>query len=258
MVAVPALARFAEREARIWIKHWTSWSFSFFVAPLLFLGSMGLGLGSYVDEGSGTIAGMDYLTFVAPGLLAGAVMQNVAGDSMWSVMGGWKWQGYFSAAVSTPLSPADVFGGWLVWRAGLAALTAVSFIGAATLLGGVDSAWAVLAIPAAMLCALAFSAALAAFAITQETDAGFPVVFRLVIMPMFVFSGTFFPVSELPSYIQPLAKVTPLWHTVELCRGATTGTLGIAAAVGHTAFLIACIAVGWALAVRGFNRRLTQ
>jgi lipooligosaccharide transport system permease protein len=255
-MAVPAITRYVEREARIWFKHWSAWAFSFFVAPLLFLGSMGLGLGSYVDEGNQSIAGMDYLTFVAPGLLAGAVMQNVAGDSMWSIMGGWKWQGYFTAAVSTPLTPADVFGGWLLWRAVLAALTAVSFVASAALLGGVPSAWAVLAIPAAMLCALAFSAALAAFSITRETDASFPVVFRLVIMPMFVFSGTFFPVSELPSYIQPLAKVTPLWHTVELCRGATTGTLGFAEALGHTTFLLGCIAVGWVLAVRGFNRRL--
>lgn len=255
-MTVPVVARYAEREARTWIKHWTSWAFSFFVMPLLFLGSMGLGLGTYVDESSRTIAGMDYLTFVAPGLLAAGVMQNVAGDAMWSVMGGWKWQGQFNGAVSTPLRPADVYGGWLMWRAALAGLTAVSFVVAAALLGGVPSAWGVLAIPAAMLCALSFAAPIAAFSVTRETDASFPVVFRLLIMPMFVFSGTFFPLDQLPAFVQPLAKATPLWHAVELCRGATTGTLGLVDGLVHTGFLLACIALGSLLAVQGFTRRL--
>lgn len=257
-MAVAVMTRFAEREARIWFKHWTAWSFSFFVAPVLYLGSMGLGLGGYIDETNRTLGGMDYLTFVAPGLLAAAVMQNVSGDGMWSIMGGWKWQGYFTAAVATPLRPADVFGGWLLWRAALAGLTAVSFVMTAALLGGVPSAWGVLAIPAAMLCALACAAPIAAFSITQESDSTFPPVFRLVIMPMFVFSGTFFPLSQLPAAVQPVAKALPLWHAVELCRGATTGTLGLVAGLGHTAYLAAWVVVGCALAIRGFNRRLTQ
>jgi lipooligosaccharide transport system permease protein len=255
-VAVPVVLRFAEREARVWIKLWPAWSFSFFVMPLLFLGSMGLGLGSYIDGGRAPVGGFDYLTFVAPGLLAGGVMQNTAGDGLWGVMGGHKWQGTFNAAVASPLRPADVYGGWLLWRGVLGGITAVSFVLAASLLGGVPSAWGVLAVPAAVLCALAFSALISAYSITRETDASFPVVIRLVIMPMFVFSGTFFPLEEVPTAVRPLAWATPLWHAVELCRGATTGTLGLLEGLGHTAFLAACIAVGCAFGVRGFNRRL--
>lgn len=257
-MAVPVVLRYTEREARGWLKLWKAWAFSFFVVPLLFLGGIGLGLGSYVETGAGTVGGYDYLTFVAPGLLAAGVMQNMTGDGLWGVMGGHKWQGTFNAAVASPLRPADVFGGWLLWRGVLSGLSAVSFVVTAALLGGVPSAWGVLAIPAAVLCALTFSSLLAAWSITRDTDASFPVVFRIVIQPLFVFSGTFFPLSELPSFVRPLAWATPLWHAIELCRGATTGTLGLVEGLGHTAYLTGCIALGCVLAVRGFTRRLAS
>jgi len=257
-VAVPVMLRYTEREARGWLKLWKAWVFSFFVVPLLFLGGIGLGLGSYVDSGTGSssVGSFDYLTFVAPGLLAGGVMQNMTGDGLWGVMGGHKWQGTFNAAVASPLRPADVFGGWLLWRGVMSGASAVSFVVTAALLGAVPSVWGVLAVPAAVLCALTFSSLLAAWSITRDTDGSFPVIFRIVIMPMFVFSGTFFPLSDLPSAIRPLAWATPLWHVVELCRGATTGTLGLVEGVGHTAYLATAIALGCLLAGRGFTRRL--
>lgn len=257
-MAVPVVLRYTEREARVWLKLWRSWAFSFVATPLLFLGSMGLGLGSYVDDGAGAVEGFDYLTFVAPGLLAAGIMQNMAADSMWGVMGGHKWQGIFNAAVASPLRPADLFGGWLLWRGSLAGLSATSFLAAAALLGGVPSVWGVLAVPVGVLTALTFSSLLAAWSITRDSDGSFPVVMRVAIMPMFVFSGTFFPLSDLPAAVRPVAWVTPLWHAVELCRGATTGTLGLAASLGHTAVLGAYLAVGCALAVRGFTKRLAS
>jgi lipooligosaccharide transport system permease protein len=226
-VALPVVLRYTEREARGWLKLWKAWAFSFFVVPLLFLGGMGLGLGSYVDTGAGTVGGYDYLTFVAPGLMAAGVMQNMTGDGLWGVMGGHKWQGTFNAAVASPLRPGDVFGGWLLWRGFLGGASAVSFLLAATLMGAVPSVCGVLAVPATILCALAFSSLLASWSITREIDSSFPVVFRLVIMPIYVFSGTFFPLADLPGAVQTLARTTPLWHAIELCRGATTGTLGL-------------------------------
>lgn len=257
-MAVPVVLRYTEREARVWLKLWQSWIFSLIVTPLLFLGSMGLGLGSYVDDGARSVEGLDYLTFVAPGLLAAGIMQNMAGDSLWGVMGGHKWQGVYNAAVASPLRPADVFGGWLLWRGALAGASATSFLAVAALLGGVPSWWGVLAVPAAVLTALTFSALLAAWAIGRENDGSFPVVLRVVIMPMFVFSGTFFPLSDLPAAVRPLAWATPLWHAVELCRGATTGSLAPAAGLGHTTVLAAFLAVGCTLSVRGFTRRLAS
>ncbi|HEY8545847.1 MAG TPA: ABC transporter permease [Acidimicrobiales bacterium] len=258
-MALPVALRYTEHEAHSWLKHWRSWSFSFFVMPLLFLGGLGFGLGGYVDAeaAADTIGGLDYLAFVAPGLLAGGIMQNMYGD-LWGVMAGFKWQGPMTAAAATPLRPADVFLGFLAWRVPACAAPATSFVVVAALLGGVPSAWGVLAIPAATLCGLVFSAMAAAWSITRERDSSFPVVIRVLATPMFVFSGTFFPVSELPAAAQGVVKVLPLWHAIELCRGATTGTLGLVEGLGHTAYLLAWLTAAVALGIRGFNRRLTS
>jgi len=84
----------------------------------------------------------------------------------------------------------------------------------------------------------------------------FPIVFRLIVVPMFLFSGTFFPVSQLPDALEPIARLTPLWHAVELCRGATTGTLGLVPTVAHVAVLSAFVAVGAWFGTATFRDRL--
>jgi lipooligosaccharide transport system permease protein len=96
---------------------------------------------------------------------------------------------------------------------------------------------------------------MSAYSAVQDSDLGFPVIMRVAILPLFLFSGTFFPVDQLPDWLQPVAWISPLWHGVELCRGATTGTLGLAAA-GHVAYLAAFIAVGCWFGVRNFASRL--
>jgi lipooligosaccharide transport system permease protein len=127
----------------------------------------------------------------------------------------------------------------------------------AAALGGVPSLWGVLAVPAAVLGAVAFAAPLAAYAATQDTDLTFPVIMRLGIVPLFLFSGTFFPISQLPAWIRPVSVVSPLWHAIELCRAATSGTPRWAASAGHTAVLAGCVTVGWYWGRRTFSRRLT-
>jgi len=111
-------------------------------------------------------------------------------------------------------------------------------------------------VPAATLGALAFAAPLCAFSAVQDTDIPFPIVFRLVVVPMFLFSGTFFPVDQLPNWLEPVARITPLWHSVELCRGATTGSLSLGAALVHIGFLSACVAGGCWYGVRAFREKL--
>ena len=109
---------------------------------------------------------------------------------------------------------------------------------------------------AATLGAVAFAAPVCAYSAVQDTDIPFPIVFRLVVVPMFLFSGTFFPVDQLPDWLEPVARITPLWHAVELCRGATTGTLSLAGAVGHSAFLLAVVAAGCWWGVATFRAKL--
>jgi lipooligosaccharide transport system permease protein len=254
--ALPLL-RVTEREARVWRRFWRTSVLTGILMPLLFVGAIGIGLGGLVDDNRGTVDGVDYLVFVTPGILAASAMQGAAGESLWPVMAGMKWIRSFHAAAATPVAPRDVFGGWVLWIATRQAMNATAFVAVAALLGGIASPWGVLAIPAAVLTAAAFGAPLSAFSGAQDSDLSFPVIMRVAIMPMFLFSGTFFPVDQLPDWLQPVAWISPLWHGVELCRGATTGSLGLAAAMGHIAFLVACIAAGGWWGVRTFTARLT-
>jgi lipooligosaccharide transport system permease protein len=115
----------------------------------------------------------------------------------------------------------------------------------------------VLAIPVAALCAVAFAAPLAAFGATQDGDSAFPIIMRLIVFPLSLFSGTFFPLEQLPAGLRPIAWCTPLWHCAELARGATMGSIGLLAALGHLAVIGLYIAVGSWFGVRTFTRRLT-
>jgi lipooligosaccharide transport system permease protein len=258
MPATPALLRVVEREARIFRRLWRGSVYSSFLTPVLFLTAIGLGLGGLIDERNDAVAGVDYLTFVAPGLLAASAMQTAASESLWPVMAGTKWVRTFHAMVTTPMGASDVYSGLLVWNSLRVAMSASAFLVVAALLGGVPSLWGVLAVPAAVLCAAAFAAPLAAFAATQDTEMIFPIILRLGIVPLFLFSGTFFPVSELPSGLRVASAASPLWHGVELCRAATTGSVEWGAAVGHVAVLVGCIAAGSWWGTRTFTRKLAQ
>ena len=254
----PAL-RQAEHELMIYRRIWRGSLATMFLNPLLFLAAMGLGLGESIDRGAGgaaTLGGVRYLAFLAPGLLAATAMQVGAAASLWPVQGGFSWQRFFHASAATPLRPVDVFLGWLISVAARCLLTAVSFLAVATAFGVVRSPLAVLAVPVAVLTGLAFAAPLTAFTATQETDASFPMIMRFAVVPLFLFSGAFFPVSQLPALLQPVAWVTPLWHGVSLCRSLLLGTVQLGPALGHLLVLLAFAAAGVAWGSRTFTRRL--
>ena len=124
--------------------------------------------------------------------------------------------------------------------------------------GGVDSWWGILALPAAVLLGAAFTAPFAAYAATQESDAAFVPVNRFIVVPMFLFSGTFFPVTQLPLPLEWLAYLTPLWHGVDLCRELTLGTVHFWRALGHVAYLSAFVVVGLLWARRTYAARLLK
>jgi lipooligosaccharide transport system permease protein len=250
--------RVVEREARVYRTLWRGSIFSTFVIPPMFLVAMGRGLGGLVDDANRTVDGLSYLHFVAPGLLAGMAMQNAAPNAMWNVVAGTKWVRFFHGVVATPISAADVYGGFVVWAAVRAAIGAIGFVAIGALVGAVPSPWAVLAVPAAVLCATAFTAPLAAFAATQTSDLAFPVIIRLVVMPLFLFSGTFFPVDQLPHWLRPAVGFSPLWHGVELCRAFTTGRIDWGAAGVHTFVLGAIVVAGWLCGTRAFTWKLAK
>jgi lipooligosaccharide transport system permease protein len=237
--------------------------FSSFLSPVLFLTAMGLGLGSYVNgssAGSEALGGLTYLQFLAPGLLAATAMQSAAFESMFPIMGGLVWQRTFHAMYATPISPRDIVLGnvaWIVIRLTMisAIFTAVIFV-----FGAAASPLFVLAIPAAVLTGLAFATPIAAFSATQRTPEKFNAVFRFGITPLFLFSGTFFPISNLPPLIQPIAWLSPLWHGVELTRGLALGTIGATPllALVHVGVLVTLTLVGLAFALSTIEARLVR
>jgi lipooligosaccharide transport system permease protein len=257
-MSMPPMVRVVEREARVFRHLWRGSVFSSVLTPILFLAAMGVGLGDLIDQRSGGAGGVSYLEFIAPGLLAASAAMVAAGESLWPVLGGIKWMRTSHGMVSTPIAPSDVFGGFVIWAGIRDMIAATAFVIVAALFGAVPSPWGVFAIPAAALTGCAFASPLAAFSATQETDLSFPLIMRLGIIPMFLFSGTFFPVSQLPGWVQPLAELSPLYHGVELCRAATTGVGSAGAIAVHIVVLVGFVAVGAFFGARSFTRRLAS
>ncbi|MBI2762906.1 MAG: ABC transporter permease [Chloroflexi bacterium] len=230
-----------------------------FVNPTLFLLAMGLGLGSYVNARSpDAFHGVTYLQFLAPGLLAGAAMQVAIFESTFPVMIGLVWRRLFHAMYATPIGPRAVAVGTLAWIAFRLTLVTTVFMFVSTLFGAVVSPLGLLGIPAAVLTGLAFAGGMGAFMATRRTPEAFNAIFRWVITPLFLFSGTFFPVDSLPAAIQPIAWLSPLWHGVELARGAMLGTVldDPPRALVHVAVLVGLVGIGGSLFVRNVHRKL--
>ena len=230
------------------------------LTPLGFLAAMGLGLGSIVDEGAGadTLGGVSYLDFIAPGLMAASVMQQAAFESSYPVLGAIKWAKQYHAQLAAPLRVRDVLAGHVIWVTLRLAISAAVFLVIMALFGTLQSPWAVLCIPAAVLTGAAWVPGMFGYAATLETDSGFALVFRFLVMPMFLFSGTFFPISQLPDWLEWVAVLTPLWHGVELCRDFALGTPELLPCLGHVAYLSLWVAVGFWWALRTFTRRLVS
>ncbi|MFL5684863.1 MAG: ABC transporter permease [Chloroflexota bacterium] len=237
--------------------------FSSFLTPLLFLTAMGVGLGGYVDASTqGALGGVPYLAFLAPGLLVATAMQAGSFESTFPIMGGLVWNRTFHAMYATPLTSRDIALGNLLWIAARLTLISTVFTAVIILFGAALSPLVVLAIPVAVLTGLAFGAPIAAFSATQRTPDRFAAIFRFVITPLFIFSGTFFPVEGLPPFLQPLAWLTPLYHGVVLARGLSLGTFGtnptIEVALVHLAILIGFVAVGTFAAIRTVDAKLVR
>ena len=257
------MARVVETRAMQYRRTFRASIFTSFLNPVLFLLAMGVGLGTYVDR-SGTatqaLGGLTYLQFLAPGLLAATTMQSAAFEATFPIMGGLTWQKTFHAMYATPITPAAIVLGNLVWIAFRLAMIATVFTIVMVVFGAAASPLIVLAIPAAVLTGLAFASPIAAFSATQRTPEKFNAVFRWGITPLFLFSGTFFPISNLPAAIQPIAWLSPLWHGVELSRGLALGTIGSnpGLALIHVAVLSAIFVLGVRWANRTVEARLVR
>jgi lipooligosaccharide transport system permease protein len=252
---------FAVRELRYWTTNyrrtWRGTIYSSVLNPVLYLGAIGISLGTLVNRhGSAKLGGISYLAFLAPGLLAAAAMETGIGESTYPVLGSVKWRRTYYAAVSTPLRPADLFHGHLLFTTMRLVMNCAVFMVVMVAFGAAQSPWVLAALPVAVLTGLAFAAPIEAWAITVLKDTSFALIFRFGLIPLFLFSGTFFPVSQLPGWAQPIAYATPLWHGVALCRSLSLGTATIGEALLHIGYLAALTAAGIVAGNRTYARRL--
>jgi len=235
---------------------WKSSIATSFLIPILYLAAMGIALGSLIDKHSHGVGGVSYLAYLAPGLLAGTSMQIGTNDMMYPVLGAIKWMRTYLAMLAGPLSVYDVLIGHLAWVATRIAIVVSIYLAVMAAFGTIFSFWAILALPVAVLTGMAFGAPMAAFAATLDKDSGFSTLYRFVIIPLFLFSGIFFPISQLPLVLQVVAYISPLFHGVSLCRDLTLGTVHAWPDLGHAAYLCLWVGVGYAVRRHTFAKRL--
>lgn len=229
------------------------------LSPLLYLLAMGIGLGIVVDAAGGPDLGMPYLHFVAPALLLSTAMQAATEENTFTVMAGFKWRYTYFAAQVTPLRPAQVAAGHVLGVTLRYAVTCGIYLAVLAIFGAIPRVGGVLLLPIGVLTASAIGLPILAWASTITTEKGqFALMNRFIIMPMMLFSGTFFPLETLPVFLQPIGWVSPMWHGVSLGRWAATGTdLPGWLAVVHLAYLGGLCVLGWVLARRHYERRLS-
>ncbi len=231
-----------------------TWLAVAFGNPFLYLSAMGLGLAAIIDQ---AIDEVSYLTFVAPGLLVATVVTTGSQFGTWPIFGGFKWQMNYIAGQATPMAPGQMALGETVAIAFRLAVQAVIF----WLIGFVFGAWDVTSIAMvgwAMLAALAMFTPLMAYSATLKQEGlQFAFVQRLIVMPMFLFAGTFFPLASMPGYLQWIGWISPMWHGTQLARMASYGMPNPPwLTLVHVAYLAVLVVVGQLLASRTFTRRL--
>jgi lipooligosaccharide transport system permease protein len=237
---------------------WRGTAITSVVNPVFYLGALGIGLGTLVNKSSGTSLDVPYINYVAPGMLAATAMTVASGEASWPVVGSIKWTRQYFAMLATPLGTRDIVVGHQLWMMARVAMTSAVYLAVIAAFGAVDSLYGILALPAAVVLGAAFTTTFAAYAATRDNDAAFVPVNRFIVVPMFLFSGTFFPVSRLPQALEWLAYATPLWHGVELCRMFTLGNVEWLRVLGHSAYLMLFVVIGFLCAERTYAQRLLK
>ena len=249
---------------RVWQRNWLVYkrlwhrSLAFgFLQPVLFLTAMGLGIGALIGtQDLAAFGGFEYIHWLGPGLMAAMSMQTATFESTYPIMNKIMWGRNYEAILSTPLGIRNIVIGELAWSAFRIGTLAAVFLVVLALFGIPRTPLAILAIPFAVLIGLAFSSCLIAFTATQKNDVGFSAIFRFVVNPLFLFSGTFFPLTQLPDFARLVAWATPLYHGVELIRGSVLDTLDPVSAPLHVAYLLVMLGIGAWLAERNLVRRM--
>jgi lipooligosaccharide transport system permease protein len=237
---------------------WKGSVISSFVTPIFYVLAMGVLLGGFIEGGPDRLEGAtSYLAFVVPGLVAAHAMQTAVGETTFPVMGMIKWNRTYHSMLVTPLAVRDVVTAHLLFVLFRLATTCGAFMVALVPFGVFATWWgAVLAWGAQLLVGMAFGCLVYAFTARLESEQGFGVLFRLGIFPLFLFSGAFFPIANLGPVLEWAARLTPLWHGVNLSRMLTLDNVDWSLAAVHVVVLAALVVLGWRWSVVGLTRRL--
>jgi lipooligosaccharide transport system permease protein len=233
--------------------------FSGFFEPLFYLLGIGLGLGTMI----GNAGGVPYTAFVAPGLLAASCMNGAISDGFFNIFFKLHFQKTYDGILATPMRVPDVAFGEMLWALTRGSLYAAAFLLVLLVTGIVVgppillSRWALLAWPASVLVSASFAAIALCITSFVRKIQDFDVVIGLFITPMFLFSGTFFPIDSFPAAVQTLLQIVPLYHSVQILRQLTTGQVSITI-LGHVAFMIGAGATAFIVAMRRLERTLIK
>lgn len=228
--------------------------------PVLYLISIGLGVGAYIDKNTGGMGvdGVSYITFLAPALLATAAIQGAIDESVFPTLEGFKWNKTFFSMNATPLSGNHIAMGVFFNSLIRVIFTAVIYWFVMLAFGVLESPRAWLAIFTAVMAGAAFGALMQALAgMLENEDIFFTVLGRFVIMPLFLFSGTFYPLTNMPIYLQWIGWISPLWHATELGRWLSYGhEISSQMLYVHFIFLNSLLLIGIIASRRIFTKRL--
>ncbi len=241
-----------ERHLTVYKRVWQGSVFSSFILPVLFVLSIGIGVGGYV----GTVDGWSYLSYIVPGVLASGAFQTAIGESTFPVMGDFKWSRAYHAMRATPLRIFDMIAGWQLYIQIRVFIASVIFLLVSAVFGAIHSPWVVVTPLICALLALATAAPVSAFSAGLENDSYFSLLFRFIVIPSTLFAGVFFPVAQLPLFGRLLAYASPLWHAVELCRSAMLGTQTPWPIWVHVGYLVALSVLGLWWANAAYSKRL--
>ena len=243
------------RQMRNWLVSIAAYSIG---SPLAYLFAMGIGLASLVNSStSNQFSGVSYQTFIAPALVASTALMSAAGDFMFPVMAGFRWRRIYYGPHASPLVPEQIAKGHIISTFIRILLPTAVYYLIVVLFQAAPSPWGWLSVLTASLAAMSFGLPLMAWVATLKTDAGqFAMVQRFIVI---LFSGTFFPLSQLPVFLQWIGWISPLWHATELGRVLSFGYPEAAwLTVVHLVYLLALAGFGWRLSQRIYAKRLAE
>jgi lipooligosaccharide transport system permease protein len=253
-----------QRQADYWWtvykRTWKGGVISSFITPLFYVLAMGVLLGGFISADPSRLEGAtSYLAFIVPGLAASHAMQIAVGETTYPVMGALKWHKTYYSQIATPLEPVHLTAAHLAFVGFRLATSLGVFMLVLAPFGVFETWWGpFLAFGSQLLVGLAFATVVYGFSVRLRSEEGFGVLFRLGVVPLVLFSGAFFPVSNLGPVMEWVARFTPLWHGVNLSRMFCLDTVDWPLAGLNTAVLLVVIAAGWFWSVRGLERRLVD